>query len=247
MSNLVILSHLGMGDMIGVIPAVRYFCSLYSTVYIFSKESSIRNVKTMYSDLHNLKIISIDSNLNPSREVAVVEKTVSDLNIPECKILRSGIYKNSNNYQNLPDNFYLDLGVDFSVYDSYFKLPEEQLKDYSYLLEGKDFYFVNGTSSTKNIDGEILSKLDIGNNILINPNNNLYTKENVNWDLAEKFVGLPLFDYVTTIRKAKEIHVIDSAFSLLSKFVSIDSTRKYIYNRSGYTLSPSFFRGWEVR
>lgn len=248
MKDLVILSHLGMGDMIGIIPAIRFFCEKYNAVYIFCKQTNLNNVTTMYADLKNLTIISVEYNFDPSKEIEVINGIIQNNNLSECDILKAGIYKNSLNFSNLPDNFYMDLGLDLNVYNTHFKLPEDCLNDYSYLLEDKEFYFINGTSSTKNIDNEILSYIkSYSNTILINPNNNLYNKTDVNYDLANKFVGLPIFDYVTTIRKAKEIHIIDSAFSLLSKFVATKETKKYIYNRSGYSLSTNFFKDWEIR
>ena len=247
MKDLVILSHLGIGDMIGIHPIVRYNCEKYSNVYIFCKNMNLKNARGMYEDLTNLKIIAIDYNFDTSKEVDIVWRIIKDMNLQESIFLKSGIYKNSSNYTNLPDNFYMDFGMDLSIYDNYFKLPEDKLVQYEELYD-KNLFFINGKSSTKNIDSEIMSRLgDTNNYFLVNPNHNLYDKSHTNYELANTFIGLPMLDYVNIIRRSKEIHVIDSAFSLLSKFVSLENSKKYIYNRSGYSLSTNFFKGWEIR
>jgi hypothetical protein len=245
MNDAVILSHLGMGDMIGISPAIRHYCKKYNEVYIFSKEKNSKNVFAMYDDVPNLNIIAIDndSNLESQQINFYLSEIESDFDL-----ISSGLYKkNRAEFTNLPDNFYDDFDLDYSVYEEEFNLPNKILEDKTYfdLLDGIDYNFIVGTSSTKDINEEILESIE-DDLFIINPSKNVYTEEDPRYQLAEKFLNLPLFDYTNIIKNAKGIYLIDSSFSLLSKFVASKNSKKVLYNRSGYNLSMQFFNGWEI-
>ena len=245
MNDLVILSHLGMGDMIGISPAVRYFCKKYREVYIFTKERNSKNVFAMYDDVDNLNIISIDndSSLESQQINFYLNQIKSDFDL-----ISSGLYKKDRaEFTNLPDNFYDDLGLEYSVYDEEFNLPSKVLKDNTYLdlLDGIDYNFVVGTSSTKNITEEILESIK-DDNFIVSPSKNVYSVNDSRYQLAEKFLNLPLFDYTNVIKNAKGLYLIDSSFSVFSKFIASKNSKKVLFSRSGYKASKQFFDGWEI-
>lgn len=245
MNDLVILSHLGMGDMIALSPAVRYFCKKYKEVYIFSKERNTKNIFSLYDDVDNLNIISIDndSSLESQQINFYLNQIKSDFDL-----ISSGLYKKDRaEFTNLPDNFYDDLGLEYSVYDEEFNLPSKVLKDNTYLdlLDGIDYNFVVGTSSTKNITEEILESIK-DDNFIVSPSKNVYSVDDSRYQLAEKFLNLPLFDYTNVIKNAKGLYLIDSSFSALSKFIASKNSKKVLFSRSGYKASKKFFDGWEI-
>ena len=92
---------------------------------------------------------------------------------------------------------------------------------------------------------KILEKIS-NNYLIINPHLNVYEKNHEHYELSQTFLDLKMFDYVNVIKNAKEVHLIDSSFSLLSKFVSPKKSKKFLYNKSGYKLSSGFFSGWEI-
>lgn len=163
-------------------------------------------------------------------------------------LLGPGLYKQGRSaFKNLPDNFYNDFGLDYSVYEEEFNLPSEIINDdtYSSLLDGIDYNFVMGTSSTKDVTDEIVESIE-DDFLVISPSKNVYDEDDDRYQLAEKFLNLPLLDYVNVIKNAKGVYLIDSSFSLLSKFVASEDSKKILYNKSGYELSPNFFSGWEI-
>lgn len=245
MNEAIVVSHLGMGDMIGISPAIRKFCKEYDEIYIFTKEKNSKNVFDMYDDISNLNIITVSDNSSMEREE--INSSLSELG-KERDVILSGIYKqNHSRFVNLPDNFYDDFELDYSTYDEYFNLPEKVLNNNSLtnLLDGIEYNFVVGTSSTQDITDEILESLD-EDIFVVNPSKNIYSEDDDRYELAQKFLDLPLFDYVNLIKNAKGIYLIDSSFSLLSKFVASKESKKYLYNRSGYDLSKNFFCDWEI-
>ena len=245
MNEAVILSHLGMGDMIGISPAVRHYCKKYEEVYIFSKEKNSKNIFELYDDITNLNIITIDD--NPSYELEQINSCLNQLD-DKCDIIRSGLYKESrSDFTNLPDNFYDDFDLEYSIYDEEFDLPDKFFNNQTYLnlLNGIEYNFVVGSSSTKDITEEILASIE-DDLFVVNPSKNVYDENDDRFELAEKFLNLPLLDYVNIITNAKGLYLIDSSFSLLSKFVSSKESKKVLYNRSGYKLSENFFSDWEI-
>jgi hypothetical protein len=102
-----------------------------------------------------------------------------------------------------------------------------------------------GTSSTKDVTDEIVESIE-DDFLVISPSKNVYDEDDDRYQLAEKFLNLPLLDYVNVIKNAKGVYLIDSSFSLLSKFVASKDSKKVLYNKSGYELSPNFFSDWEI-
>jgi len=245
MNEAVVLSHLGMGDMIGISPAVRHYCKKYDEVYIFTKEKNSKNVFSLYDDVPNLNIITIDN--DSTSELKQINFYLNQIE-SDFDLISSGLYKEDRSeFVNLPDNFYNDFDLDYSVYEEEFNLPNKVFEDNTLLdlLDSVEYNFVVGTSSTKDITEEILDTIE-DDLFIVNPSKNVYREEDPRYQLAEKFLNLPLFDYTNIIKNAKGVYLIDSSFSLLSKFVASKDTKKVLYNRSGYDLSSNFFSDWEI-
>ena len=204
-----------------------------------------KNVFSLYDDVPNLNIITIDN--DSTLELQQINFYLNELG-SNLDLISSGLYKKErSDFTNFPDNFYDDFDLDYSVYREEFNLPSKILEDKRYLdlLDDVDYNFIVGTSSTKDITEEILESIE-DNFFIVNPSKNVYSEEDTRYQLAEKFLNLPLFDYANIIKNAKGVYLIDSSFSLLSKFVASKNSKKVLYNRSGYDLSSNFFSDWEV-
>ena len=85
------------------------------------------------------------------------------------------------------------------------------------------------------------------NLLLIDPSINHYKEGHEYYDKAQQFLNLPILEYVPLIKNAEEVHVTDSAFCSLAKFSPTKTQKGFVYNKSGYSLSKTFFKGWEIR
>jgi len=61
-----IYHHLGLGDHISCHGIVRYYCGIYSKVFLFVKEHNYKNVKYMFNDIENLDYIIGDDDFAKS-------------------------------------------------------------------------------------------------------------------------------------------------------------------------------------
>jgi hypothetical protein len=249
MKNAIILTHLGMGDMLSANPAIRYFASKYENVYIISKLRYFQNCMKMYEDIDNVNILTLSPEANDSeyQERLEVNQFLNDFE-GEYELFASGIYsENPAPFDKLPDNFYVDFGLDLNVYENYFSLSKniyhnQQFKD---IIEQHKYAFVCGKTSLVDHTDKIISKIN-SDILLLSPSKNLYKPNHEYFDVAKTVVGLPMFDYVPLIQNAQEIHLIASSFSILSKFVALNEVKKYLYNYAKCGLSTNFFKGWQI-
>jgi hypothetical protein len=249
MRNVIILTHLGMGDMISISPAIRYFARNYDEVYIISKQRYFENCMKLYEDVDNVNILSLrpESNDSEYRENLEINQFLNNFD-EDYDLFTCGIYnKNRTPFNTLPDNFYIDLGLNLDVYENYFYLPKNiyQNQQFKTIIGKCEYLFICGTTSLADYTNKIISKID-SNLLLLCPSKNLYGEEHEYYDIAETVVDLPIFDYVPLIQNAKEIHVIASSFSILSKFVSCKNTKKYLHNYNDCGLSTNFFKEWQI-
>ena len=249
MKNSIILTHLGMGDMLAASPAIRYFASKYENVYIISKLKYFENIMRMYEDVDNINILTLSLEANDSeyQERLEVDQFLNGFE-EEYELLSSGIYHNNPApFDKLPDNFYLDLGLELDIYEKYFSLSESvyQNKKFKHIIDQHKYAFVCGKTSIVDHTEKIISKVnpDI---LLLSPSRNVYSNDHEYYDIAESVVNLPLFDYVPLIQNAQEIHLIASSFSILSKFVASNEVKKYIHNYNKCGISTNFFKGWQI-
>lgn len=249
MKNAIILTHLGMGDMLTASPAIRYFASKYENVYIISKLRYFQNCMRMYEDVDNINILTLSLEANDSeyQERLEVDQFLNGFE-EEYELLSSGIYHNNPApFDKLPDNFYVDLGLDLDIYEKYFSLSENVYgnKKFKNIIDQHKYAFVCGKTSLVDHTEKIIAKVN-PDLLLLSPSRNVYSNDHEYYDIAESVVNLPLFDYVPLIQNAQEVHVIASSFSILSKFVVPKDSKKYLYNYAKCGISENFFRDWLI-
>lgn len=249
MKNAIILTHLGMGDMLSASPAIRYFATKYENVYIICKLRYFQNCMRMYEDVDNINILTLSSEANDSEyhERLEVNQFLNEFE-EEYELLSSGIYhKNPSPFDKLPDNFYVDLGLDLNIYEKYFSLSESvyQNKKFKDIIDQYKYVFVCGKTSLVDHTEKIISKIN-SDLLLLSPSRNVYSNDHEYYDIAESIINLPIFDYVPLIQNAQEVHVIASSFSILSKFVASKDSKKYLYNYAKCGISKNFFSDWLI-
>ena len=125
-----VLSHLGLGDNITFIGAVRYLSTCYDKVIVVCKNKNVNNVKLFYSDDPDIEIFQIDDHLittsaiiNNFKEKLNINNLTLHINMNSdicdndlkyiCKTFKSLSIFYLNNCKNISDKglFYLAKGM----------------------------------------------------------------------------------------------------------------------------------------
>jgi GNAT superfamily N-acetyltransferase len=239
----VILTHLGLGDNITAIPAVRYYSTIYDEIIVISKKRNANNVRSFYAD-------------DPSISVLEINDDDSDLYIDNKKLLRDlekthtlitcGCHSQTKYpYTYLPFNFYDDMKLDYSIFWDYFYVPSSANSEilYNTLIKNniKSYIFIHNMSSQGSVFSveSILEKLNFNRSttLVVNPNINIYKVDESFYAIANEFVNKPLLDYVKTIQNASTIVVSDSSFACLSMLLPLHTTSCYLISRGVFTYN----------
>lgn len=269
MKKLLLLVHQGIGDHLNMIGGVRHFATMYDEVYYLVVRYYLDNVRLFYEDVKNIHFVVIES-FN-YRTCSLDFKDVRALNVPEdVEIRKVGYFidplysnhldKNRKNrhLNHLPKNFYDDLGVDFSHFRNSFSIPKvsREMRNLQEDLKSlhKKIIFIHDTSSSSNNNnrfGRMLKNVfsrSSSDTILINVSENMYENGEEHYEIAKKYVNLPLLDYAPIIYHANEVHVSDSSFFCLALQI-VDTARQkcVLYPRTGYANESVYHyidKGW---
>jgi len=236
-----VLSHLGLGDNITFIGAVRYLSTCYDKVIVVCKNKNIINVKSFYSDDPDIEIFQIDDHLISSSIIInqFKEKYKNHLNPNNLDLYLCGSHlinkKPFPNKNSIPFNFYLDCNIDYKYFWKYFYIAECKKSKELFNKLNTNYVFIHNTAST----GEVFTtnnieksfNIDRNNILIINPNKNIYNQEHKFHNLAQLFINLPLIYYVDTITNADKLFLTDSSFFCLSLNLSIKTKDCYYYSR----------------
>jgi hypothetical protein len=130
--------------------------------------------------------------------------------------------------------FYKDARMDLSIYYEHFDIPSTDTNFQSIQETHTNIIFVHTKSST----GEINIDLDVvnsDNTIIVCANKNVYAENHPKYELASKYVDIPITSYIDVIKNANEIHIVDSCFSCivypLQQTNRLKATKIVIYDR----------------
>lgn len=223
MRRALVIHHLGLGDHIGMIGAVRYIALQYDETHVISKPNNLENVRSLFSD-------------NPT--ITVVCEPNSEANY-YTNIYRSGCYCQSPHpYTDLPSCFYRDMGMDPQIRHTHFYVPTTSGANEMYkMLSGVPYRFVQQTSSSHTTP---LVTWNIDDVLTIDPNTNLYPKDHRWYSIAESCVNKPFLDYTKVIAHADEIHTVESSFYCLACYIPLDAKVKRCYARETGAFIPKY-------
>ena len=251
------LGHLGLGDNITCIGIVRYLREKYDIVMVVCKYKYKENLELIYSDDDNIKIFAVnsDNNISPAYGVSpdYFKAITNGYDIYMAGFHKHGfnIKMGDNKLYDLPFSFYDDCNVPYSAFWNYFHIPifKKTQELYEKIKHIKKYVFAhNITSQGKVFDVNFIEKkLNISKEkiLIINPCENMYSKGEEFYELAQLFVGLKLPYYIKTIENAWKIIITDSSFMCMSINLELDAEECYIYSRpavDGYI--PPFKHIW---
>ena len=254
------LGHLGMGDHILSSPIVHWLLQNFDEVTVVCRSGNKRNVEMLYSLDPRVKIFSVDhdSQVSPNHGFPIekfIELTQGQTvcmngywNFLQRKTFQDIIY-------DFPFCFYDELKLPRNYFWDNMKIPcfEESVKLYKENLQNQDFDYVfvhHLWSEGKLFDlqqAEDFLKIDKSKTLIINPNANHYALSKDStlkfFDLAEKFLNLPLFLYSDALKNASKILVTDSAFFCLAQQLELKSDQLYVTQRPGKPFNWEVFYG----
>jgi hypothetical protein len=132
------------------------------------------------------------------------------------------------------------MGLDPKIRFSHVHIPDslESNKLYS-LVSERPYIFIQQASSGPRME---LITWDKNKILTLDPNENVYNKDESFYSLAENFVNKPFFHYVKVIQNASELHLINSSFACLSLYIKpLKASIKKCYDRETQKEDNGFF------
>lgn len=198
--------HFGFGDHIICNGMVRHFYKQYGELSLFCYNHNLNNVLYMYRDLENLNVIGV---YNDSSAMNYAKKN----NLDYVQIGFSKLYELMPQLT-CDKAFYKIAGLDFSVrFDEfYFQRDYEQEQKVLDILNplGEKYIFVHD-------DPERGFSLDCN-------------KINSNFKIIKNDKQFKIFDYLTLLENAEEIHFMQSSFKEMICSYKIDKPILYQHN-----------------
>jgi len=239
-----VLTHLGLGDNITSIGAVRYLSTCYDKVLVVCKEKNKKNMKLFYEDDKTIEIYPVIDDKYISPKYGYPYEKFKEITKNMDLYLAGGhcITQKLNAYIDLPFNFYKDMNINVKYFWDYFhvNIPKEskslfdKLNNYNYIF----IHNISSTGTAFTIE-EIEKKFNLNRQkiLIINPNINIYNKTDLFFKLAEEFLNHPLPFYISTIINANKIIMTDSSFFCLSLNLPIKTSEIYLKSRDNRDYS----------
>jgi hypothetical protein len=243
--NALFLGHLGLGDQIWLVGAVRYLSINYDKFYIPCLPHNLKTLTELYLDNPKIKVFTLAMFYHRYHYTVSPTDTVRG----ECMDIPKGFYKTvfrsglfalpRNDLNDIPNSFYRDLNLDPSIRHTYFYIPKSPRSILLYsFLNDMSYIFVQTKSS--NTTTPIIT-WDINKILTIDPNVNQYSSDHAWYTLAENFVNQPFLHYSDTIKHATELHLVNSSFyTLASQLRPLHATVKVCYDRETGNVIPNY-------
>lgn len=213
-NTLHIIQHSGLGDHILCNGIIRTYAEQNEKLFVNVVPSTADNVRYMYRDLNNIEFYELHYpnylsyiNSNPENEYLVIGCTGEYFNLIDIKHYRSF----DHGFYSIAKVPYIDRWNKF-----YFKRDLQKEKEAYYdkigLIKGEEYVFIHEDPSR----GRLLRPdlLPLNYRIIS----------------AHDYKNVGVFDFIYTIEKAKEVHVMDSCFLALIDNLQLKHEKLFIHN-----------------
>jgi hypothetical protein len=226
---------MGLGDHILCNGIIRHYAEKYDRIYLFVKPHNMTNVSYMFRDLSKIRFISMDDaqvklfmKINPNNEYLVVGITPEWFYNFDVKKI----------YETFDAGFYISAKVpfEFKWNKFYFQRDIEKEKNIFYnklgLKDDEDFLFIH--DDPKN-GREFRSS---------------YINKSIKSIRPTDWKDISLFDFIYTMEKAKEIHVMNSSFMNLIDCMQLKTGDLYLHSYArtdmGSNPNPKLKLNWTI-
>lgn len=169
----IFVSHLGLGDMIMLIPAIMECASKRDLLYVFCKDIYLDPINDFIKYKENIKLLNINSKDDIDTQLNDTIQHLFDTTNYKFTMFTSGGYcENTHPIVDFPTCFYKDLKLDYTTVCQKYTVPTTQQAHnlYKILEENKldnKYIFLHTISSNYKI--YINPDLSLSNHIIINP------------------------------------------------------------------------------
>jgi hypothetical protein len=234
-----VIGHMGIGDHIGLIGAVRYIAMQHDETVVVCKRQYSGNIASFFADNPTIKLWVVDQAYTKGPTSTSAGEIVPIDPVAFGSVYRSGFYKYPNNgFDDLPKCFYRDMGIDPEVRHTHFHVPTTpEAKELYSKVKDQPYIFVQQVSSSHTTP---LATWDVDAILTIDPNMNVYPAGHVWHDTAQLFVNRDFLSYTLVIQNAKEIHTVDSSFYCLACYLPLKAEVKRCYSRETGTFISTY-------
>lgn len=183
--------HLGLGDHIICNGLLNRISQNYEKIYLPAKPNNFESIKYMFRDNKKIEVFFTGS----KNEKDDIIKFAKESNY---KILKVGFNKIKPPFNK---SFYDQLDLPYSISFDFFRIPNETNQFEELEKHLKNFYEVKDSFNLIHSEGS-LGKVNLK---MKDSKNNIFVEKE-----SDKFKNI--FLYINLIKKAKEIHCIDSSF-----------------------------------
>ena len=243
--KLLFIPHVELGDSIALNGVVRYYCTIYNTVFMPCKNSYYIQIKFMYSDLSNLVLINIPDNIihiNIKSYIPYDDNTIELYNNCNIKVLTLGCYNILYNqltlthkaiFSTFPTWTYETLNLNNTIAYDYFKINRDYIKEndlYNKLINiiGKKYIVViDDEKRNFTINPKYLSHIKYPIFKMSHNSKNFIPELNLIKDPI-------IFNNIKILENATEIISIDTSIPWIIDFLNINvKTSVHTYMRDG--------------
>ena len=209
--EIILFHHLGLGDAIVCNGMVNYISQKFNKVHLVVHERYSGQMDFLYSNNTNVELIIVDSDDD--------KKLLEFSKKNNLKILKVGFEYRKNGPFNIM--LYKQLGLNHKISFEYFNPPNDDQKSKKLEKHLRKYYSIKDEFIlVHDQSDEIRYELNINSNI-----NSIKIEK-------ESDIYKNIFLYIPLIKKAKEIHCVDSSFIHLVEHVETNSTLYYHTNRN---------------
>ena len=240
-----VLTHLGLGDNITSIGAVRYLSTCYDKVLVVCKEHNKKNMELFYSDDETIQIYPVvnDEYISPRFGFSYEKFKEMTKNMDLYMAGSHCLTKNPEPYTDLPFNFYRDMGINDKYFREYFhiNIPQESKSLFNKLNEVGNYTFIHNYASTGEVFKIEKMEKQLGFNknhtLVVNPCINMYNKNDPFYILAQSLINHPLPFYIDIIINANKVIMVDSSFFCMAINLPLISKEIYLKSRENRDYS----------
>ena len=242
LSKCVVGCHLGFGDQINIIGAVRYLSTLYDEVVVLVYQAY--KLKYMYSDNKNIIVYELGS-----KSIYNVNRLLNTT-FKDYVQYKGGCINKNESGDYVPRKFYIDFNIPFEYFYEYFFIPENsEMNEILKNVENLNVIITHTQASNKDskmILNEIVKYLNDDNYIVINISKTVYNINHKYYNITKSLEMLPFESYIPLLKIAKEVYLIDSCIFCLSYHYLPESSKNICYIRVGKEgLLPEIYQGYK--